>query len=182
MSSDLNLQKFFDFDESDLVANRKGQVTQKQEKLLKQSAAIGKMISAALGFAILTWGVYFPVRGIISDYIRFGIYNRSIGGAIFILVMTAFAFLFLRGLFTKKRFSVETVKGKVNFIVVEKKVGSSTSSIATKVRQYELHVENEKFDIGNELPNIINEGDVYAFYYTGDTRHILSCEFISKGQ
>jgi hypothetical protein len=37
MSSDLDLRKFFDFDESDLVANRKGQVTQKQKRPLKRS-------------------------------------------------------------------------------------------------------------------------------------------------
>jgi len=182
MASDLELRKFFSFDESDLVANRNGQVTPKQEKLLKQSATIGKIISTVLGFAILAWGVYFPGRGIIRDFIRFGYDAGSlISGATFILVMAAFAFLFLRGLFTKKIFSVETVEGQVNFIAVEKKVGSSTNSIATKVRQYEMRVGNEKFDnVGEDLPNIIHEGDVYAFYYTGDTHHILSCEFISK--
>ena len=183
MSSDLDLRKFFNFDESDLAANRKGQVTPKQEKVLKQAERIGKIIGMVIGFSILTWGVYFPGREIVSNYIRFGFNEASlINGAIFILVLTAFAFLFLRGLFEKKKFSIGTVEGKVNFVVVEKKAGSSTSSTATKVRQYEMRVENEKFDVAESLANIINEGDVYAFYYTGDTRHILSCEFISKGQ
>ena len=183
MSSDLDLRKFFNFDESDLAANRKGQVTHKQEKVLKQAERIGKIIGMVIGFSILTWGVYFPGREIVSNYIRFGFNEASlINGAIFILVLTAFAFLFLRGLFEKKKFSVEAVEGKVNFVAVEKKAGGSTNSTATKVRQYEMRVENEKFDVSESLANIINEGDVYAFYYTGDTRHILSCEFISKGQ
>jgi len=180
MTSDLELQKFFNFDESDLVANRKGQVTPKQEKLLKQSATIGKIISIILGFAILIWGVYFPVREIITDYIRFGIYNRSIGGLIFILVMTAFAFLFLRGLFTRKKFSIEKVEGQVNFIATEKKTTSFTSNKDTKIRHYEMRVGSEKFDVSEDLLNIIDESDVYAFYFTGDTRNILSCEFILK--
>ena len=89
---------------------------------------------------------------------------------------------FAMPLFTKKKFSVEAVEGKVNFVAVEKKAGSSTSSTATKVPQYEMRVGNEKFDVAESLTNIINEGDVYAFYYTGDTRHILSCELISKGK
>jgi hypothetical protein len=181
MSSDLELRKFFNFDESDLIANRKGQVTQKQEKLLKQAESIGKMISVIVGFLILVGGILF-IPGIISDYTRFGFYNRSIGGAVFILIMIAFAVLFLRGLFTKKKFSVETVEGKVSFVGIDKKVGSSTSSPATNASQYQIRVGNENFNIGEGLPNIINEGDVYAFYYTGDTHRILSCEFISKGQ
>ena len=170
MSSDLELRKTFNFDEIDLIANRKGQVTQKQEKFLKQSQITGKMISVLLGFLILIGGAS-RIPGIINDYIRFGFYNRSIGGVVFILVMIAFALLFLRGLFTKKNFSVETVKGKVSFIVVKKN---------TK-RQYQLHIGNENFDVGEELPKIINEGDMYSFYYTADTHHILSCEFVSKG-
>jgi hypothetical protein len=183
MSSDVDLRRFFNFDESDLVANRKGQVAPKQEKVLRQAGWIGKIISMVLGFSILIWGVYFPGREIVSDYIRFGFNEASlINGAIFILVLTAFAFLFLRGLFEKKKFSVEAVEGKVSFAAVEKKAGSSTSSTATKVRQYEMRVGDENFTVVESLPNIINEGDVYAFYYTGDTRHILSCEFISKGQ
>jgi len=182
MSSDLDLRQFFAFDESDLVANRKGQVTPKQEKVLKQTERIGKIISMVIGFSILVWGVYF-VRTIISDFIRFGFNEASlINGGVFILVMAAFAFLFLRGLFTKKKFSVKAIEGKVSFAAVEKKVGSSTSSTATKVWQYEMRVGNENFYVGEGLSNTINEGDVYAIYYTGDTRHILSCEFISKGQ
>ena len=183
MSSDLDLRKFFNFDESDLVANRNRQVTHKQEKLLKQAERIGKTISVILGFSILIAGIYF-IPTIISDFIRFGFNEGSlINGVVFITVIAAFGFLFLRGLFTKKKFSVEAVEGKVNFVAVEKKAGSSTSSTATKVPQYEMRVGNEKFnDVGEDLLNIINEGDVYAFYYTGDTRHILSCEFISKGK
>jgi hypothetical protein len=172
MSSDLDLRKFFDFDENDLVANRKGQVTRKQKRLLKRSMIPGNIISIILGFAILAWGIYFPGRRILSDLIRFG-YNEGllINGATFLLVLGAFAFVFLRGLFTKKSFSVKTVEGKVSF----------ASNKVTK-SQEEMRVGNEIFYVGEGLPNIINEGDVYAFYYTADTRHILSCEFVSKGK
>ena len=173
MPSDLALRKFFNFDESDLVTNRKGQITQKQKQRLNRSAIPGKIISVVLGFMILAWGIYFPGRNIINNFIRFGYTEGSlINGAAFLLVFTGFAFIFLRGLFTRKNFSVETVEGKVRF----------ADHSTTKTQLHEMHVGNENFYVDKGLPDIINKGDVYAFYYTTDTRHILSCEFVSKGE
>lgn len=183
---EIELRKLFDFDEKDLVANRRGQVTERQAKILKQAASIGRGIMIAIAVPILIWGVFFPVKSIVNDINRFGFNAGLLGAAVFALIMAVIAFSILRNIFKKDVVAVRSVEGQVNFVKVEKRVTSKGNNGLTNsrvVHEYELRVGSEKFeDVSENLLNIIQEGDTYTFYFTGDTHHILSCEFISKGK
>lgn len=68
---------------------------------------------------------------------------------------------------------------------MEKQVSSAsnTGPRHRTVPQYELRVGQVAFeDVDGELLNIIEEGDTYIFYYSKDTKDILSCEFTAKGK
>ena len=82
--------------------------------------------------------------------------------------------------------SVQSVEGKVKFVKVEKEEWTqSTDGIRSSrtVEEYELRVGRVAFeDVDEELLHLIEEGDIYAFYYTKDSKEILSCEFISKAK
>lgn len=184
--SEIELRKLFDFMEADLIANRMGRITPRQEKILKQAASIGRIISLFIAIPILLWGVYFPVRGIVHDYSDYGFSGSLIGAGVFALVMLTIAMFMIGGVFKKDVISVIKAEGNVNFVAVEKQVTHNTSSSTNKirtVRQYELRVGAEKFeDVNESLLSLINEGDDYAFYFVPSTRHILSCELIKKGK
>jgi hypothetical protein len=74
----------------------------------------------------------------------------------------------------------------VKFIKVERQESYKTVSGSTSqrtVQRYELRVGKMKFvDVNEELLNMIDAGDTYVFYYTKDSKEILSCEFIAKGK
>jgi hypothetical protein len=81
--------------------------------------------------------------------------------------------------------SVLKAEGKVNFVKVEKRVSSASSTGPRRrtVQEYELRVGRTPFeDVDEELINLIEEGDIYSFYYTKDTKDILSCEFVSRAK
>jgi hypothetical protein len=83
----------------------------------------------------------------------------------------------------KAEYFVQKAQGKVNFVKVEAHVRRPSGNGYRTEEQYELRVGRTSFeDVDEELLNIIEEGDVYAFYYVKDTQDILSCEFISKGK
>jgi len=191
---DTELQKFFNFDQSDLIANQNGKLSAKQEKLIKETDKSTSGIFRGIGFGLILINICV-VAGFVYSFIHdgFSFSTATNGDIIGLLFAIAFPTLII-GIFvwvmfwlasSKTNHSLQKVEGKVNFVKVEKqesyKTGSSTSY--RTVQEYELRVGKVKFeDVDEELPNIIEEGDIYIFYYTKDNKEILSCEFISKGK
>ncbi len=84
--------------------------------------------------------------------------------------------------------AVKKAEGPVNIVRVEKEVidharGAGTNRIfKKKIQVYEMRVGGTKFDnVSDELPNLIQQGDEYAVYYTSHPFRILSAELI-KGK
>jgi hypothetical protein len=193
--SDPELQKFFEFDDSDLNANRLGRLSTKQQKKLTEGERFTRkiFIGAGLVFILIAAGV---TVGMIGSAIKRGltfsnistddILGMAVGIGLPWLVLGFFALGAFRLAATKFDNSVQCVEGKVNFVKVEKEVSSRSASGSTTshtVEEYELRVGRVKFeDVDEELLNIIEEGDVYAFYYTKDAKDILSAEFVKKGK
>ena len=189
----LEVRKFFEFDEGDLQANRAGKLSSKQQTKINESEkdASQMFFWAGVVFLLIALGASF---GILWSTFNAGFTLTSktdwIEPAIW-LVLTWGVFGFLAaGSFriSRSRFdsSVVNVEGKVKFVKVEKEeeiqsIDGRRSTQSTE--EYELRVGGIAFEnVEEDLLDIIEQGDTYAFYYTKDTKDILSCEFISKGK
>lgn len=191
--TDLELRNFFDFDEGDLAANRAGRLSPKQQEKINETEKGASQIFFWAGVILVLVGLGSSY-GILKPALEFGYeitgLSDLIGPFVGLAVTWGVVGFFAVGAFrlSKSKFdsSVQSVEGKVNFVKVEKEEWSqSTDEVRSSrtVEEYELRVGRIAFeDVDEELLNIIEEGDTYAFYYTKDTKDILSCEFISKGK
>ena len=191
--SDIELKKFFEFDESDLNANRSGKLSAKQKSKLETSekGADQIFVGAGIVFIIVALIIIYFVAGdsilrLLSGELNSNdILTIALGGGLPALLFGFFAYGSFKLGASKLDNTVQTVQGKVNFVKVEKQVPTSASSVSSyrTVEQYELRVGKIAFEnVAEELLNMIEEGNTYTFYYTKDTKQILSCEFISKGK
>lgn len=196
--SDLELQKYFEFDEADLIANRVGKLSKKQQEKIEadkvsfsRSTVKFSIFVVLIGIAISSAIIFFGMPGELSlDGLRYRYTQNADDVLTAVFVPAIFAVLFVGGavfLNTMKiDHSVQKAEGKVKFVKVEKReTDTATDGTITfrDVEEYELRVGREAFeDVDEEMINILEEGDIYAFYYTKDAEQILSCEFISKGK
>lgn len=189
---DLELRAFFEFDEGDLSANRAGRLSEKQSLKINEAESGANQIFfwAGVIFILLALaGTYGILKSAIGAGMTFTNTSDIVGAAVGLVVIWGILGFLAVGSFrlskSKMDSSVQKVEGRVNFVKVEKRV-PNTANVGPKYRteqQYELRVGRTIFeDVDEELPNIIEEGNMYAFYYTKETKDILSCEFISKGK
>ncbi len=191
--TDLELQKFFEFNESDLFTNRAGRLSPKQQEKINETEKGASQIFFWAGVVFIlmalgaTYGIVKPAfqHGFAVDGLT-DLIGTAVGLAIawgILGFLTIGSFRLSRSKFDS---SVQHVEGKVNFVKVEKEEWTeSTDGIRSSktVEEYELRVGRVAFeDVDEELLNIIEEGDTYTFYYTKETKDILSCEFINKGK
>ena len=186
------LRKFFDFNESDLNANRMGRLSPAQKKRLEEGEKgadkifVGFgifMILLALGISIFAnWGLFRNGNPDLSSIDAPELLLLTVG--LPWVVCGFFAYGSFKLASKKPDNSVQSVEGKVNFVRVDSTVSERTASgnsTTREVQQYELRVGRVKFeDVDEEMLNIIEEGDSYAFYYTRGDKEILSAEFVKK--
>ena len=191
--TDFELRNFFDFDESDLMANRARRLSPKQEAKIEDIENGSSQIFFWVGVILVvlglvaTYGFLKPVLGFGYKVMGLGdLFGPLIGLSVTWGVLGFFAVGAFRLSKSKFDSSAQKVEGKVNFVKVEKQEWSqSTDGMRSSrtVEEYELRVGRVAFEnVDEDLLNIIEEGDIYAFYYTKDTKDILSCEFVSKGK
>lgn len=191
--ADLALQNFFAFDESDLASNRIGKLSHKQQTKINETekGASQLFFGAGVVFLLIALGISI---GVLWSVFRAGftitrmedLIQPAIG---LVLPWGLLGFLAIKSFtFSRSKFdsSVQSVEGKVKFVKVEKEEWTqSTDGVHSSrtVEEYELRVGRVAFEnVDEELLDLIEAGDIYAFYYTKDTKDILSCEFISKGK
>lgn len=193
--SDREIQQFFKFDESDLHANRMGRFSAKQEKRIQEMDKSSSRTFRNFGFGLIFINI-LVVAGMLLSAMDSGFsFSTASRADIMPLIIAAAIPTVIIGLFVwvmfwlasaKLDYSFQTVEGEVNFVKVESRESYKTASGSTShrtVQKYELRVDKVKFqDVSEELLNLIREGDIYAFYYTKDTKEILSCELIAKGK
>ena len=191
--TDLELQKIFEFNESDLFANRAGRLSPKQQEKINETEKGASQIFfwAGVVFILMALGAtYGIVKPAFQHSFAVDGLTDLIGPAVGLAITWGILGFLAIGSFrlSRSKFdsSVQHVEGKVNFVKVEKEEWTeSTDGIRSSktVEEYELRVGRVAFeDVDEELLNIIEEGDTYTFYYTKETKDILSCEFINKGK
>ncbi|MBL8089206.1 MAG: hypothetical protein JNJ43_02685 [Anaerolineales bacterium] len=174
--SENQIKGYFAFDDSDLIANRAGRLSPKQEKKIISNDQFANRVILGFFLVCLAFTLFFAYK-VFSD-------STSIPSWVGLILAMFFGSLFSRGLFTKVDYSVQKVEGEVQFVKVEKLSGSATDPMhkRQKVSSYEMHIGGESFSNANPALIEIMQGDVYAVYYTKTTRQILSVEFIAKGK
>ncbi|MBI2330925.1 MAG: hypothetical protein HYU84_01890 [Chloroflexi bacterium] len=183
--SEPNLHNFFNFNEADLTANRASRLTKTQEaRLLETERGVSQIFKwAGVFLLLLAFGITLLLLNEARKLNWQDLAGMTPALCVVWFICGGFAYGALKIAGSKNDHSVQKAEGKVNFVKVEKRV-SNTSSSGPRyrtVQEYELRVGKIAFeDVDEELLNLIEEGDVYAFYYTKDTKDILSCEFISK--
>jgi hypothetical protein len=193
--SDMELQKFFGFDDSDLLANRMGRFSAKQERRIQEMDKSASKIFRNIGIGLILLNLLIIVGMILnamgsgfsfSAASREDIVQLIVAATLPTLIIGFFVWVMFWLASSKLDYSFQTVEGEVNFVKVERQESYKTASGSTShrtVQKYELRVDKVKFqDVNEELLNLIREGDIYAFYYTKDSKEILSCEFISRGK
>lgn len=201
----MTLNELWNFDDTDLGANRIEQLTQKQKDLLGEKAknhksfniGIGVIVAVIFGGTLLTailvpilaalLGSFLENGGITPQTMQISIPLICIG--LFLLLLFGGALiLILRFLFARANrkvdIAVRRVEGIVNYVWLERKRRNPSSAGPTyqTVRVLEMHLSGEIFPIDHDLPNIINQGEEWIFYYTKHPFLFLSAEKISKGK
>lgn len=174
--SEKQIQGYFAFDDSDLIANKAGRLSTKQTKKLTSNDQFAQRFILGLTLVCIALALFFIYKAFMDV--------SSIGSWIGAVLAMFFTTLFGRGLLTKVDYSVQKAEGEVQFIKVEKLSGSVSDPAykRNKVSSYEMHIGGETFNNVNLALIEYMQGDVYAVYYAKDTRQILSVELISKGK
>lgn len=192
--SDTELMKFFDFDQSDLIANQHGRLSANQENRIKETDQSTSKIFRGIGIALILLNLCIVVIFsfiAIEDGLSFDatsgsdIFGFILALAFPTLIIGVFVWMMFWLASSKTDHSLQKVEGEVNFVKVEKRKPHKTGNSMSyrTVQEYEMRVGKVKFeDVNEELLNIIEEGNSYIFYYTKDNKDILSCEFVSKGE
>lgn len=188
------------FDDADIASNRLNQLTQKQKNLLAEMAkkhksfnsTIGIIIAVVFGGSLLTALAAPIIATIVGSFLTSGKLTPEamlsslpflcIGG--FVLIVFGVVILALvKFIFDRANRKVDTivrrVEGKVNFVWVERQEHNRFESGPKykTVRVLEMRLGGQKFtNINNELPNLINQGEEWIFYYTNHPFKFLSAE------
>ena len=181
------LKEYFHFDDSDLLSNRNGQFSAKQNDRLfgrHNSAVRQKHIASAilipLSILMLIWMVYLIYKDIVSaNVLDIGaIIPLGLFGGLFLL---AGSYIF-RISFIGPTYLIKKIEGPIN-IVRQSQLTNNVTSV-----RYELHVAGEIFNLhlDSTASDIMTQGDNYAIYYSqgveNNLREILSLELISKAK
>ncbi len=171
---DALLKKYFEFDESDLSANRSGVLTSKQRTRLMEEARFARK-------AFLIAGIVTFAIGVVPSLILWLTGAKQgfliIWSVVWIPIWSFLAVKVIRmGTSPKNYLTVHKAEGKVNIVKEE----SYNSSLKQTVDSYELHIGGKTFDTESELADVILQGDTYAIYYVEKTDEILSAEKISS--
>jgi hypothetical protein len=193
--TDVELQMLFDFDEEDLAANRAGRLSLRQEKRIKEAQSVHTRFFVGTGILSILAAGGIAV-GVTSSAIRHGVslstasqnYMTGMIATIGIpwFVLGLLAWISFKVAANKVDPTVQCVRGRANFIKAEKvfseKQPNGSRSYRT-VMENQLRVGKVIFEnLDSRVFNILEEQDIYTFYYTKDSMDILSAEHIAKGK
>lgn len=192
--SEKQLMEFWNYTEADLTANQRGQLTEKQKNALAEkqkeqksyNSCLGAIVVGALGF-LLVGTLFNPVRSAIQDFNAEGGEPMQMAAifsviAILLAMIVGVTIVSFRRMNRKADHVIRSAEGQVNFVWVESKVRTQTGSGHKTVRSLEMHVgpETKFFGMDAALPNLINQGEEWIFYYVSSPFTFLSAERRTK--
>jgi hypothetical protein len=172
------LQQHFEFDASDLQENHQGWVTETQRTIVK--SRIGRFNLNALIVVIFILGVAAVVvtrGGFQTESGNMMSALKPVTGSL-LSVALLIGFLVYRTS-RKNDMSLQTAEGPVDFVWVEDSIPNHDNTSYRTVRSLQMRVDGMSFKVEETLMDIIKQGDICRFYYTGGG-DIVSAEFIDK--
>jgi hypothetical protein len=171
---DDQIKAYLGFEENDLIANRNGELSEKQRKRIKEADRFAERFIQLLFVLFLAGGIFVGILAFSAE--------KDIAlwiGMVLLLLLAGWAF---RGAHTEVDDTVQKVEGQIDIV----KIGNMTGSVNTASSQrmtvsgYEMRVGDAVFDNANPALIEYMQGDAYLVYFTKTTRQILSVEPISK--
>jgi hypothetical protein len=171
---DKDLQEYFFFDDADLNANRKGRLSEKQLKKLKEDdRGANKFVFLAM-LALFGIASIFPL--IYRQITLPVIFWVAVWGGLGMYCLYCLLFPTTTPL---SKIAVKKVEGPIKFVAMD---GSHNSEI-----EYDLRIGKVKLQVvSNDCTEIMKKGDVYAVYYydlkDGTGNHVTSLEWLANGK
>lgn len=178
--ADHELMKYFDFDESDLNANRQGSLSSRQNARLVKKDKASRKFFLIIGLVSATF-VFLPslILWLTGKLVTVGWYSL-----LWIIPCALLAFLLIRAGRKSTTYTLKKAEGEIEII----KGGSYNEPGEIYC---ELHVGDQQFGIGEKLASRLKKekGESYAVYYAwgSDTvetdlidSSIMSLEKVSK--
>jgi hypothetical protein len=189
--SNSKLMELWGFDDSDLGANRLGQLTEKQKSFLLGEHKSQKGVFLGVGAAVVFIFLCLPALVIgskvilpailsgdtsITDFLPAGI---GLGGvaALLVPVIAVVAIYVLRS-GKKADITVKHVEGPVTYTWGTKRVRTPTSSTSKwkDVKVLHLNLGDKKFEVKEAMQAIIKEDEKWTIHYTSYPFKFLSAE------
>jgi hypothetical protein len=170
--SEISLESYFNFDQADLEANRRGQLTQQQVSRLENSENPTRLISAVIAVAAVLLTL-IPLVVILSHLFTASLDQVGMGLVLWTLIAGIVSFFAIRRSLEKGHdFTVRKIEGPIQ-IRTEKSAGGESDL------DYFLHIQGEVFDVDGELTDFMEPGDVLVIYYLADPHTHLLGEILS---
>lgn len=170
MTKTKRLEEYFFFSQDDLRENRKGAITEDQRLVLKEKTQ--RDTNVLLIFFIGSGIVYVAVNYIFD----LGPGSMTISAVLGIMFV---AVIILRRVKRSDQ-SLQHVEGAIEFFWEEHTTRDANNSThLTTTKTLYLMVGEKKFQVREDLMDILDQGDRCRFYYTGGG-DIISAEVISR--
>lgn len=190
--SEKQLMEYWNYTESDLNANRRNQLTERQKTLLaeklketrKHSGCLGLLVIGLFGFAVLVTFLNSVLK-VVNDLRSGAAINEETIAilavfSLLLVIMLSITIAAVSQMRKKTDHTIRRAEGTVNFVWTERAVKTSAGT-RTK-RSLEMRVGPDANFVGMEdkLPNLINQGEEWIFYYTNYPFMFLSAEKMEK--
>lgn len=189
------LKEFWKFDDVDLAANRNGQLSERQKTLLTSEHANQRKAFFGVGGVVAVIFLCVPLLVIGSRVLIPAILSRDfqlqnllpvgVGMgtvlSIFVPLLLVIGLYFLRAN-KQPDFSIKRAAGKAVYSTGTKRVRTPGNSAKPydDVRVLYLSLGDKKFEVPNDLKEIIREGDEWVIYYTSYPFKFLSGEAVKR--
>jgi len=172
------LQEYFDFDETDLTANRKGRLTEKQKNRFKPPTTSNGREIGCMGFvflAIAAMGLFGAVSFFINETdwvgriafgLAFGVIWPLVWGGIGVSMLKSF-----RGRRPSTGPRVKAERGPLKLVKHEAQ---------DSIPYYELRVGEISVETDHDFADILKAGEKFTLYYIQTTKQVVSLERVKK--
>ena len=193
------IEQFWNFDDADLGANRLGQLTEKQKSYLVGEhksqrnvfLGVGGVTSAVIAIAFCCLPVFLigsrailpmVLNGDFSDIqeiIPFAAGGIGIVAVVSVLVpVVAILAIYFARANKKAELAVKRAEGSISYSWGTKRVRTPNSSVRSyeDFRVLHLNLGDKKFEVREQLQEIIKVGEKWTVYYTSYPFKFLSAE------
>ena len=191
-----DLKNFWKFDDADLAANRNGQLTEKQKTFLASEHKSQRGVFFGVGGLIAALFCCLPILLIGSRVVLPMLVNddladlqelipmAAVGGfgivfiGITVLIIGAIVVIYILRANKKADITVKRAAGKVSYTWGAKRIRTPGSNVRgyKDVRILHLNIGDKKFEVKEEIQNIIQAGEDWAIHYTSYPFKFLSGE------